>query len=334
MRVAIPLSLALLLLVQGAAAQSAGAPSSPDQHIDTVQVTAPKVPLDKAINNFVKSYAAPSIQADKIPKWASGICPMTEGLTPSLNLGVTALLKLVAAQVGAPVATKAPCNTNVEIIFTRTPQAVLDDIAKNYEDLLGYHDVAQTKRIATMSHPIQAWYATATRDDNGSLVSDSAQQSPMCAEADAEIAAECGGGIKITGSRATTACSIAVQNFVKYCGGRKVTGSRITDGLKSEFAYVTVVVDVNKLGELGIKSVANYVAMLALSQTQAFETCQPLSSITNLMTTGCDSTFKPNTISSNDIAYLNALYKMNPDNMLGGQQSDIAHQMETTLGAH
>jgi hypothetical protein len=307
MRIAIPLSLALLLSAQCAVAQSGGkAAPLDDQHIDTVQVTAAKIPLEKAINNFVKSYAAPSIQSGKIPKWASGICPTAEGLTPSLNLGVPALLKNVAAQVGAPVAAKAPCNMNVEIIFTRTPQAVLDDIAKSHEDLLGYHDVAQTKRIATMSHPIQAWYATATRDYNGVLRADDSQQFDKC---------------------------MSIWRDPKRCT-TKVTGNHLNDGLRSEFSYVTIIVDVNKLGELGIKPVANYVTMLALSQTQAFETCQPLASITNLLTPGCDATFKPNTISSNDIAYLKALYKMNPDNMLAGQQSDIAHQMETALGVH
>jgi hypothetical protein len=296
MRVAIPLSLALLLSVQGVAAQTAGEATFPgDQHIDTVTVEASNIPLEKAIAGFVKSYAAPSIQAGKIPKWASGICPTTEGLTPELNLGVTTLLKLVAAQVGAPVVAKVPCDMNVEIIFTRTPQAVLDDIAKNYEDLLGYHDISQTKRIATMSHPIQAWYATSTRSWEGRRILDTPN-----------------------------------KIFVL----KSTLGGRLQSGYSSEISYVTIVVDVSRLGELGIKPVADYVAMLALSQTKTFETCQPLASITNLLTPGCDTTFKPNTFSSNDIAYLSALYKMNPYNVLQGQQSSIAHQMETALGVH
>jgi hypothetical protein len=303
-----------------------------------VTVEASKIPPEKVIAGFVKSYAAPSIHSDKIPKWAQGICPIAEGLSPSLNLGVPALLKQLAAQVGAPVG-KEPCNTNVEIIFTRTPQAVLDDIAKNHEDLLGYHDVAQIKRISTMTHPIQAWYATATRDNNGLLRSDSAQENPLCVVAQQQLSQDFADAeAKSTRTGGVAAMPPSYPNDLNkvslYCGGVAVTGNRLNDGLKSEFNYVTVVVDVSKLGELGIKPVANYVAMLALSQTQAFETCQPLASITNLMTPGCDATFKPNTLSSNDIAYLKALYKMNPDNMLAGQQSDIAHQMETALGAH
>ena len=321
MKFAIPL--ALLLSVQAAAAQTAALP--PADQVETVTSEAPKTPLEKAIAGFVKSYATPTFSVGKIPKWARGICPATVGLTAELNLGVTALLRQVAARIGAPVAAKEPCDTNVTVIFTRTPQAVLDDMAKNHQALLGYHEVSQVKRIATMSHPVQAWYATATRDNNGVLIPDSAVHDPQC-ESDIADLKEF--------PPMTPAWMVAYQNVYRHCGGVQVTGNRLNDGLRSEFGAATIIVDVGKLGELGIKPVANYVAMLALSQTQTFEACQPLLSIVNVMTPGCDESLKPDSLSETDIAYLSALYKTNPDIMLAGQQSSIAHQMETALGGH
>jgi len=310
---------------------STNEPFFDDQHIDTVNVEANKIPPDHVIHDFVKSYASPSMKADKIPKWASGICPVAEGLSAEENLGVAAFVKQVATKVGAPVATNVPCNMNVEVIFTRTPQAVLDDIAKNHEYLLGYHDVAQTKRIATMSHPIQAWYATATRDNNGILSLDGAPPRPECE----------GARMQLDSDEATYLFNVPaailipdLNSIQRYCGGMAVTGNHLNDGLRSEFSYATIVVDVTKLGELELEPVANYVAMLALSQTRSYEVCQPLVSITNLLTSVCDVSFKPNTLSDNDMAYLKALYKMNSDNMLQGQQSDIASSMEKNLGAH
>ena len=108
----------------------------------------------------------------------------------------------------------------------------------------------------------------------------------------------------------------------------------MADRVSSEFSRVTIIVDFAKVSTLGVQPVANYIAMLALSQTQSFETCQPFASITNLLTSGCDASLKQSTLSVNDVAYLKALYKMDPDTMLGIQQSSIAHEMETELGGH
>jgi hypothetical protein len=319
MRLVPPLSFALLLLAQAAAAQ----PVAPTSDVETVTSEAPKTPLEKAIDSFVKSYATPSVNIGKIPRWRSGICPLTVGLTPGLNLGVSALLRQVAAQVGAPVAAKEGCNTNVTVIFTRTPQAVLDDMAKNHEDMLGFHEVSQTRRLATMTHPVQAWYVTATRDNNGFLFVDSASRSPEC-EGDLD---------ELYHIPYFTPEWIAVFHRVyRSCKGLHVTGDRVNDGMRSELAAVTIVVDAGRLGETGMKQVANYVAMLALSQTKAYETCQPLVSIVNVMTPGCSETLKPDTLSETDLAYLSALYRMDPDRMLQFQQSSIAHQMQTAVG--
>jgi len=325
MKAVAPLFLVLALSAQPAASQSAGVPQPASNHIDTVDVTAPKLPLDQTIRNFVKSYAAPSVLANKIPKWASGICPITEGLAPDLNAGVTAYLKLIAAQVGAPVDKKEPCpKANVAIVFTRTPQAVLDDILKNHTDFLGYHEDSQLKSAATMNHPIQAWYATSTRDYDGFLHLD-VPPSGACEGATMEF---------LDFPPPGTSVADLFGRVSELCGTPAVSGRRANDGLRSEFSRVTIIVDFNKVSQLGVRPVANYIAMLALSQTQAFDTCQPLLSITNLLTTGCDAALKSDELSINDIAYLKALYKIDPDMMLGIQQSSIADQMKTELGGH
>ncbi len=332
MRVALPSALMMLFsTLAGAQTPPAEAP------VETITSEAPKTPLEKAIAGFVKSQAAPTASAAKIPRWAQGVCPATFGLAAEQGSGVDALIRQVAAKVGAPAAAGVPCRTNVMVIFTRTPQAVLDDIAKNHEDALGYHEVSQTGRIATMRYPVQAWYATATRSSSGTLSADSAQQSPRCADADTAVQAICGGQRFVLDSNKTPAldsCFQALQNYFRYCGGTRSTGSRVADGLHGELAFVTIIADANRLGELGIRPVANYVAMLALSQTQVFDACQPLASIVNLMTPGCDAALKPQALSQTDFAYLTALYRMNPDALLAGQQSSIAHQMETALEAH
>jgi hypothetical protein len=324
MRQAIPLLLALLVAVQAAPAQTTAPPPQVDS-VETITSEAPKTPLEKAIDGFVKSYAAPTLNVSKIPRWARGLCPGTAGLTPEQNLGVTAFVRKVAAQAGAPAAAKEPCNPNITIIFTRTPQAVMDDIVKNHEELLGYHEVGQTTRIATMRHPIQAWYATGTRDEKGFLIPDRTDRDPNC---ESEL-----NDLYILPIMSPSWVALFHKVYAD-CGGLHETGNRMNDGMRSEILAATIVVDVGKLGDTGLKQVANYIAMLALSQTQTFETCQPLVSIVNLMTPGCEAALKPDTLSPSDLAYLSALYRVNPEVRLSSQQSGIAHQMEAALGGH
>jgi hypothetical protein len=71
--------------------------------------------------------------------------------------------------------------------------------------------------------------------------------------------------------------------------------------------------------------------MLALAQTQALDACKELPSITNLMSPRCDASRMSNTITDNDIAYLRALYRMNPELTLDVQRGEIAGRMAIFL---
>src|SRR6202034_671057 len=91
--------------------------------------------------------------------------------------------------------------------FTIQPQILLDGIAEKTPSVLGFHYAAQRKKLATVSHPIQAWYATATADRNGDVQIDDSD-----------------------GFRTA---------FVE--------GSLLRTGLRSEFALVTIVADLDKI---------------------------------------------------------------------------------------
>jgi len=69
--------------------------------------------------------------------------------------------------------------------------------------------------------------------------------------------------------------------------------------------------------------------MLALAQTASFESCQPMPSITNLMTASCS--LKTAKASDSDMAYLYALYATEPRASLIEQRGDIALAMKKKL---
>jgi hypothetical protein len=83
--------------------------------------------------------------------------------------------------------------------------------------------------------------------------------------------------------------------------------SRLVDGLSSVFAGVVIVADINQIRSHDISAIADYVAMVALSQTSPQRGCQLVPTITNLFMTDCATT-GADRLTSVDLAYLKALY--------------------------
>ena len=272
---------------------------APDKKIETVIVTGEKPPEEKA-HDYIQTYAAPSFFLGKITRWHSkkyAICPQMVGLMPSLNAFVTARIRAVATQVGAPVNPKQICRANVLIIVTSTPQAMLDDIRANHENLLGFfQSPSQGDRLAKFTHPIQAWYETATEDINGAIAPD-IYYDPLCPD---------------------------------YCAFAW-TGLRARDGLISELNFVTIVADANKIAGMHLGALADYFTMLALSQTDSFDACQELPSITSLMSPDCPGSGLTEALSATDIAYLKGVYETDPGSSLITQKSVIAAEITKAL---
>src|SRR3954470_3182513 len=82
----------------------------------------------QAVQTFVESFAAPTRVTGKIARWENGICPLTVGQQPAVTKFVTERVRQVAAIVGAPVNEAPSCTPNIEIVFTKIPQELLDDI--------------------------------------------------------------------------------------------------------------------------------------------------------------------------------------------------------------
>lgn len=295
----------LLLLLLPAAAQPAAPP------VENVTVTGTK--SREAISAFVQSLATPTRMTGKIARWAQGVCPVAVGLKPVFTKFITDRLKAVAASAGAPVNGSADCKPNIEIVFTTTPQALLDNIRKTQPELLGYFDKnSQRDALATVTRPIQAWYTSATQDVRGHVEVDNAK----------------GGGLEITIPDADQPGRFETIVMPHGHAGT-VTGSRLGDGMRSVFYHVIIVANPDKLVEYEIGSLADYIALLALAQPDSLDACQTLPSIVNLLAKGCERV--SNDLTANDLAYLRGLYKMSPDLNLGTQKDEVTYQMQQML---
>jgi hypothetical protein len=107
-------------------------------------------------------------------------------------------------------------------------------------------------------------------------------------------------------------------------------GSRIVDGLSSVFAGVVIVADTGKIRGHDISSIADYVAMVALSQSSPREGCQALPTITNLFMTDCAARSADH-LTSVDLAYLRALYSTTPILRPDLQRAQLVATMTSSL---
>ena len=300
-------------LVLSPALAWAQVPHQPADAPENVTVTGTK--SREVLQGFVQSFSAPTRFAGKMARWETGVCPVTVGLKPQYTGFISQHVKNIAKLVGAPVNDRAGCTPNVLVVFTVKPQHLLDDIRRRQPDLLGYHEnSAQLDALAAVTHPVQAWYMTATRDANGYTEVDIARKngSPLaytykCLPPDPGM------------------CTI----YLPAARGVSATDSRLGDGLRSELYNVIVVADRDKLASYEVGPLSDYIAMLALAQITSLDVCQQLPSIVNLLAPDCER--KSGALTDYDKAFLHGLYKATNDLSLGVQQDQVTYQMEQQL---
>ncbi len=279
-------------------------PVSAQNKTESVTVTGQAAQKRMEImRSFTGSYVVPSRTIGKVARWVNPICPLIIGLQPDQKLAVSERIKKDAKLVGAPVQARQACRPNVTVAFAMDPQELMTKIIDDRWDLAQtvFGDIdgpMHARKLSKISSPIQAWYGTTIRDVR-----------------------------YFPGSQ-----EIAYPDVTGYCGPSTpcyvTQGSFLDDGLKSVFSTVFVVVDLKKIAGREIGTIADYVAMLALSQTDAFATCRNLPSITNFLIPDCDASLKTAALSDADLAFLRGVYKTNASERLNLQIGDIVREME------
>ena len=224
---------AVVLLSGIGVAQTQGAPTDPQVENVTVIGTRDRQRVDK----FIESFAAPTALLGKLARWKMGICPVAVGLPPTAIKFILDRMRSVATEVGAPVDANPKCKANIEIVFTTSPQKLLDNVRKEHSIYLGYaSNSRQADRLATVIHPIQAWYATQSRDLAGLPKVDSSRTIGL-------------------GDSGEFAAAMMMGN---------TTGLRMRDGRSSELYNIIIAIDPNKLADNEIGGIADYISFLSL----------------------------------------------------------------------
>jgi hypothetical protein len=266
---------------------SAGAlPDIPD-----VTVTAPRPPTESelagdSLSKFVVHHATVHYLntgvRGNLAHWRGGkqsICPSALGLDPAYNAFVTARLRALAANVGAPVDADLQCKENVRMFFTANPQAIMEDVEKwSSYYFRGHGEYARMRRLIAYSsdHAIQGFYVT-TRG----------------------------------GSRVLNADVALLRLNLVPVWPQIIPNWFTDDGDLSGIGIVILVVDTTKIAGYGIGTIADYLSVLSLSVVQSPDNCDPLPSILDVMSSSCGSREKPTSVTAGDLAFLKALYYRN-----------------------
>ena len=274
------------------ATQSGPAPTSaPAASVSGVTVTPNKPdPLVDQTTQFVRQHLPENVFSDQYPRFRDAVCVRVFGLPSEFGAFIKARVIAVADQVHAPVAKAADCTPNVNIVFSPTPQAQIDDIYRRRDILLGARFRTQVKQVKTFDRPIQAWYLTRTRDDHG--------------ESFLEV-------------------ENATISWAKKPEGR--AGSRLSHGVSAEVVHSLVIADANKVSDAKIGGVADYIAVLALARWTRLDRCNTqVSTVLNLMADGCDADNRPESATPADLALLTGLYSVDPREDGAAQRATIA----------
>lgn len=309
----------LVALAIGSAASAAAAAGNV-QPLDEVTVLGKTdLPtLTREIQQFVQSHAKPSTLIGQIGRWREKVCPAVTGLQGAAAEFVAHRIQDVARGVGAPSATSGKkCAVNIEVLFTGQPQALLDQIAAMYPPLLGYYRRSELKQVTTFDHPVQAWYMTGTRSLDAGL-----PDQPPSGPVSSDILA-----IINTGLTPDSAYSDGSLGL----GASGNPESRLSKGLRSEFMHVLIIVDSKAVARYSLRSVADYLALLALTRIGSQDSCSGLSSILTLFDVGCGQ--PPAALTSADTAYLKALYGADLDMNLNLEQGEIREHMLQTISS-
>jgi hypothetical protein len=284
---------AALLASSSASATGGGPPASASQTTDLsgVTVTAPKKPdpLVDPTTQFVRQHLPEGTFSEQYPRFRDPVCVKVIGLPPEFGAFVAQRIVEVAHEVRAPVAKAEDCRPNVHVVFTTRPQALLSDIARRKDILLGFYwHAADLKQLATFREPIGAWYVTATRDQFGENRLE--KHDPT--------------------------------DFLNPRVGR--AGSRLSNGMSAELEHSLIIADANRVAGEKIDSVADYIAVVALARWRGLDRCNATPTILNRMAEDCDKASAPEAATPQDIALLTGLYAVDPRELGSQQRATIA----------
>jgi hypothetical protein len=263
-------------------------PTDESTLLEGLTVTAPADP--NTVRRRVETYVSGvTVRPENwgIARWRDRICPLVVGLSKPQADVVAARVVQTALRARAPVAA-GKCRPNLFVIVTSDPERLLRAWHGRNSALFGYDLPARVNRFLDTDRPIRVWYnASATSPDGPPL-------------------------------RATGATDRVRRNPRAKATLLEFNGVRTFD-------TVVVVVHAERVRNLTLFQLADYVAMVGLTELSLDADIGDAPTILGLFEPASADRPIPTGLSDWDVAFLKALY--NTSQRYKGQRSSIIAQV-------
>ena len=316
-RFALP-TIALLCAMAGAAL--ADPPSQePPSNIPQVTIQAEREAITEQARQFVGKVTGSSwADADDHPLelWRMPVCPAVAGLPAPQGEFVFKELAHVMTEAGAPVG-KDGCVPNLIVVATTQPVEFLTAWRKRDKRLFDNTSPSLVKRFLEQPLPVRVWYNTGLAGEDAAVGSLGGGLSGAYLSGGMS-----GGGMGESGGVAASAQAQTmlgdIPTFRQRYGGTRLSLTAAPD-LSSEI----VIVDIKQCEGFGWGALADYIAMIALTNIDLSTNFDDVPSILALFKAPADK--RQVGLTDWDRAYLKALY--HTERMMRSQREKIRQRM-------
>lgn len=272
---------------------TAAAAAAQDKNPDTVVVQTNRAELQKRLFDFVTrvTHSAPS--NGSLRRWIVPVCPLTAGLAKDPAEFVLARISTAARDASVPLAPEK-CQPNFYVVVTQDPEGLIKGWLKRDPRAFGDVPDSVTRTFVEKSRPVRVWYNVSFRGHDG-------------------VPLTPGGTFELG-----TALSAPTN--------KHATDSRLTLSDVTELGSVMVVVDLKSVAGLQFGQLADYIAMVGLSEVSLDADLGAAPSVLQLFAKGsAPGPASPQGLTVWDQAFLKALYTTQQASVM--QRSEITHAM-------
>lgn len=290
----------------GIALIAAQPPSSDPQSV-TINARLPESAARNLAVGFVRETGVASGETPAA-RWVAPVCPEVLGLEDAGKRAAEAKIRRVAAAVGADVAPEG-CRRNIVISFTSDGAALAREVVDREPRRVANLSPKAREAVLTGPAPVRWLYTAETRGRHGgaeTTAGDAAQSMPA-------THAGSGAGSSIGGDMPTL---MHYESSVLSTLTNRVLTSAI------------VIVDTDSAMGRRLDTIAAYAALVALAEIRNADAA-PAGSILTLF----GSSAPPRDLTSQDLAFLRALYRLPLDRQAMQHRGQLVHGITGALTA-
>lgn len=263
---------------------------TPDTELPVIEVEASRLRLEQRLNQFVKSITR-HVDDESPAIWRKSVCPLVAGLKSPQGEATLARISEIALAAGIPLG-GARCRPNLYVVATEDPSGLISAWRKRSPEMFEGAAPVAIERFASTPRPVRAWYQVAR------IGADGVRLQPLDGLA----------------GRATVPAQVG-----------RLPNTRLEHGTVLSLSSVFIVVDAHAAEGLRLQQLADYVAMVGLTELHYDAEISGLPTILGLFDVRSASEPGPGGLTAWDIKFLSALYDTEQKYVM--QRSQVVQRM-------